>query len=222
MNVDLKSVKLFIRVAALGAIGRAGRDFGYSPTAASQRIQLLEEALGTKLLNRTTRTVSLSADGEKFLAHARKIVDDIEDAVTDLQGSRKTVSGELRVTASASFGRRYVAPFVGEFLRDHPGASVNLELSDGVFDIVQSDYVPKPAAAVYQRFIEVFDIDPASTVMVEDMAKNLVPAAALGMTTVWVRTDTTWGGEGADDGHIDHAIDDLSAWLGNLTGGADD
>ncbi len=140
MNLDLKSVKLFIRVAALGAIGRAGRDFGYSPTAASQRIQLLEEALGTKLLNRTTRRVSLSADGEKFLAHARKIVDDIEDAVTDLQDSRKTVSGELRVTASASFGRRYVAPFVGEFLRDHPGASVNLELSDGVFDIVQHGF----------------------------------------------------------------------------------
>ncbi len=140
MNLDLKSVKLFIRVAALGAIGRAGRDFGYSPTAASQRIQLLEEALGTKLLNRTTRRVSLSADGEKFLAHARKIVDDIEDAVTDLQDSRKTVSGDLRVTASASFGRRYVAPFVGEFLRDHPGASVNLELSDGVFDIVQHGF----------------------------------------------------------------------------------
>jgi len=140
MNLDLKSVKLFIRVAALGAIGRAGRDFGYSPTAASQRIQALEEVLGAKLLNRTTRTVSLSADGEKFLAHARKIVDDIEDAVTDLQGNRKTISGELRVTASASFGRRYIAPFVGEFLRDHPDASVNLELSDGVFDIVQHGF----------------------------------------------------------------------------------
>ncbi len=140
MDLDIKSVKLFIRVAALGAIGRAGRDFGYSPTAASQRIQMLEEALGTILLKRTTRTVSLSADGEKFLVHARKIVDDIEDAVTDLQANRNTVSGELRVTASASFGRRYIAPFVGEFLRDHPGASVNLELSDGVFDIVQHGF----------------------------------------------------------------------------------
>jgi DNA-binding transcriptional LysR family regulator len=140
MELDIKSVRLFIRVAALGAIGRAGRDFGYSPTAASQRIQALEETLGSKLLNRTTRTVSLSADGEKFLAHARKIVDDIEDAVTDLQGNRKTISGELRVTASASFGRRYIAPFVGEFLRDHPDASVNLELSDGVFDIVQHGF----------------------------------------------------------------------------------
>ncbi|MEO9874855.1 MAG: LysR substrate-binding domain-containing protein [Anderseniella sp.] len=140
MELDIKSVKLFIRVAAIGAIGRAGRDFGYSPTAASQRIQTLEEALGSKLLNRTTRTVSLTGDGEKFLIHARKIVDGIEDAVTDLQGNRKTVSGELRVTASASFGRRYIAPFVGEFLRDHPGASVNLELSDGVFDIVQHGF----------------------------------------------------------------------------------
>lgn len=140
MDLDVKSVKLFIRVAALGAIGRAGREFGYSPTAASQRIQALEDTLDSKLFNRTTRRVSLSADGEKFLVHARKIVDDIEDAVTDLQGSSQTISGELRVTASASFGRRYIAPFVGEFLRDHPDASVNLELSDGVFDIVQHGF----------------------------------------------------------------------------------
>lgn len=140
MDLDIKSVRLFIRVAATGAIGRAGREFGYSPTAASQRIRTLEEALGSKLLNRTTRTVSLSTDGEKFLVHARKIVDDIEDAVTDLQGTDKTINGELRVTASASFGRRYIAPFVGEFLREHPGASVNLELSDGVFDIVQHGF----------------------------------------------------------------------------------
>lgn len=140
MDIDVKSLKLFLRVAAVGAIGRAGREFGFSPTAASQRIQLLEQALGSKLLIRTTRSVSLSADGEKFLLHARKIVDDIEDAVTDLRGSSQTISGELRVTASASFGRRYIAPIIGEFLGKHPDASVNLELSDGVFDIVQHGF----------------------------------------------------------------------------------
>ena len=140
MDFDLKSLRLFIRAAEVSAIGRAGQEFGYSPTAASQRIQMLEEALGSKLLNRTTRSVSLSADGEKFLVHARKIVDDIEDAVNELQGTKKSIKGELRVTASASFGRRYIAPFVGEFLNEHPDASINLELSDGVLDIVQHGF----------------------------------------------------------------------------------
>lgn len=140
MDLDVKSLRLFVRIAAIGAIGRAGQDFGYSPTAASQRIQSLEAALGAKLLNRTTRTVSLSADGEVFLAHAKKIINDIDDAVDDLQGNGTAIRGELRVTASASFGRRYIAPFIGEFLRDHPGVTINLELSDGVFDIVQHGF----------------------------------------------------------------------------------
>ena len=66
MDLDIKLLRLFIRVAEPGAIGRAGLDLGYSPTTASQHIQMLEEALGSKLLNLTPRTVSLSADGEIF------------------------------------------------------------------------------------------------------------------------------------------------------------
>jgi len=140
MSFDLKSVEFFIRVAALGAIGKAGMEFGYSPTAASQRIQNLEQVLGAKLLNRTTRSVSLTRDGELFLSHAKKIVTDVEDAVTDLQGSGKIIKGELRVTASASFGRRYITPFIGEFLREHPEVSIQLEFSDSMFDIVRHGF----------------------------------------------------------------------------------
>jgi len=92
----------------------------------------------------------------------------------------------------------------------HLGIDAHFE---GVFDIVSSDYVPKPNPQVYDRLVADFGIDPERTVMVEDMAKNLAPAAALGMTTVWVRTDSDWGVEGADGGHVDHVVDDLSAWL---------
>lgn len=140
MNLDLKSVEFFIRVAALGAIGKAGAEFGYSATAASQRIQNLEHVLGAKLLNRTTRSVSLTRDGELFLNHAKKIIADVEDAVTDLQGAGKIIKGELRVTASASFGRRYIVPFIGEFLKQHPEVSIQLELSDSMFDIVRHGF----------------------------------------------------------------------------------
>jgi len=70
MSLDPKSLELFVRVAALGAIGKAGAELGLSRTAATQRIQDLEKAVGAQLLHRTTRTVSLSVDGEIFLGHA--------------------------------------------------------------------------------------------------------------------------------------------------------
>ena len=79
MSLDLNSVQLFTRVAALGAIGQAGAEFGLSPTSSTQHLQRLEAELGVKLLNRTTRAVSLTSDGEVFLAYAVKILEYIED-----------------------------------------------------------------------------------------------------------------------------------------------
>ncbi|MFN3228074.1 MAG: LysR substrate-binding domain-containing protein [Hyphomicrobiales bacterium] len=140
MSFDLKTLELFVRVAALGGIAKAGLEFGFSATTASQRIQALEAQLDCKLLNRTTRSVSLSSDGEVFLDHAKRILGDVEDAMIDLQGADASLRGELRVTASASFGRRYIAPFIGEFLTDHPQVRINLELSDTQFDIVQHGF----------------------------------------------------------------------------------
>lgn len=88
---------------------------------------------------------------------------------------------------------------------------------DGIFDIVASDYTPKPDKGVYEKMITTFGIDPKTSVMVEDMARNLVPAHELGMTTVWVRTDSDWATEGSIGEHIHHAVDDLAAWLEQLT-----
>ena len=88
---------------------------------------------------------------------------------------------------------------------------------DGVFDIIDCQFTPKPDQGVYESMITTFDINPKSAVMIEDMARNLVPAAALGMTTVWVRTEAAWASEGAGGNHIHHTIDDLTDWLKTLT-----
>lgn len=84
---------------------------------------------------------------------------------------------------------------------------------EGCFDIVDAEFRPKPAQETYEAFCARFDIDPARAVMVEDMAKNLVPAAALGMTTVWVDTGEGWSRETADAGHIHHRTENLADWL---------
>ena len=140
MSLDPKSLELFVRVAALGAIGKAGAELGFSRTVATQRIQDLETAVGAQLLHRTTRTVSLSVDGEIFLGHARRILEDIEDALSDLQNDPTTVSGELRVASSASFGRKHLAPYMAEFLDLYPKLSVLLHLSDTAFDIIDNGF----------------------------------------------------------------------------------
>lgn len=140
LNLDLKNLDLFIRVAALGAIGRAGAEFGLSATNASQRIQILETEIGVKLLHRTTRAVSLTPDGEVFLEHAKRILDDVEEARSVMSRNTKTVQGSLRVTVSASFGRSHVVPFIPEFLKLFPDVQLEINFSDTVFDIVEQGY----------------------------------------------------------------------------------
>ena len=88
----------------------------------------------------------------------------------------------------------------------------------GIFAITDADFIPKPQAAPYAAMVERFGIDPRGAVMVEDMARNLAPAAALGMTTVWVRNDTVWGAEGSADDYVHHIIDDVADWLKVLVG----
>jgi len=87
---------------------------------------------------------------------------------------------------------------------------------DGVFDIVDAGYTPKPTPAPYEQLVQTYKLEPGKTVMVEDMAINLEPAAAMGMTTVWVRTDTHWGRENADAPYLHHTIDDVASWLSGL------
>ena len=140
MSLDPSTLNLFIRVASLNAIGKAGQEFGLSPTATTQRIQSLEDDLGVKLLNRTTRSVALTSDGEVFLDHAKRIIAAIEDARSDLSCTSQNIKGELRVAAPASFGRRHIAPYVTEFLKEYPDVRVRLDFSDGVVDIVDQGF----------------------------------------------------------------------------------
>jgi putative hydrolase of the HAD superfamily len=84
---------------------------------------------------------------------------------------------------------------------------------ESVFDIVAGGFAPKPEAESYRRLIERHAVDPARAVLIEDLPKNLVPAAGLGMTTVLVATDCEWAAEHAEGEHVHHRADDLVAWI---------
>jgi putative hydrolase of the HAD superfamily len=97
-----------------------------------------------------------------------------------------------------------------ENLLKHLGVSHHF---DDIFDIVASEFSPKPAMAPLRVFVERFGVRPVSALMVEDMAKNLVPAAALGMTTAWVRTNVDWAAMASDADHINYVVEDLAGFL---------
>ncbi|MEL6422894.1 MAG: LysR substrate-binding domain-containing protein [Pseudomonadota bacterium] len=140
MAWDGISLELFVRAATLGAIGRAGAELGLSPTAATQRIKNLETDLGAQLLHRTTRAVSLTTEGENFLQHAQTILTEMDEARSDLTGSLTEATGELKVTASAVFGERFIVPYIEEFFAAFPGISVRLDLSDQIVNIIEQGF----------------------------------------------------------------------------------
>ena len=91
-------------------------------------------------------------------------------------------------------------------------------LIENIFDIVDAGYIPKPAPEIYSNFINKYNINPRKAIMVEDMARNLIPAANLGMKTVWVKTGQAWAHNGVDLINPDYTTDNLSKWLAVITG----
>ena len=90
-------------------------------------------------------------------------------------------------------------------------------LFDPVHDILAGDLVPKPDTAAYERLVAATGIDPTRALFVEDMARNLLPAKRLGMTTIWVDTGASWAGPDGDSDHVDITIPDLESWIADLT-----
>lgn len=89
---------------------------------------------------------------------------------------------------------------------------------DGVFDVVAAEYEPKPDVAAYRRFLARHGVDPRGALMFEGMARNLAPAAALGMTTVWVETPRLHARPADEDSHVHYETDDLTTWLQAVAG----
>src|SRR5579859_2606492 len=98
-----------------------------------------------------------------------------------------------------------------ENLLQHLGIS---HLFDDIFDIVASDFTPKPSAAPFREFIRRYGVEPTRALMIEDMARNLVPAAELGMTTAWVKTGVDWAAIASDADYINYVVEDLAGFLG--------
>lgn len=133
-------IALFLRVLDLGSISAAARSLDLSVAVASQRLKRLERALGVRLLHRTTRRLHTTPEGQALAERGRVLVQDLEALAEGLRESALGVSGTLRVTMSASFGRQYVSPLLPEFQALHPGVRVSAHLSDDLVDLVREGF----------------------------------------------------------------------------------
>ncbi|TCQ97336.1 LysR family transcriptional regulator [Neorhizobium sp. JUb45] len=136
----ISGMEVFAKVAALGSLSAAGRALGMSQTMATKHIASIEDRLGVKLLHRTTRKVTLSDAGRRYLESVERILSELSEADAIATAERIEVSGTLRVNAPVSFGVREIVPRLVELSQHHPGLMFDLGLSDRVVDLVEEGW----------------------------------------------------------------------------------
>ncbi|MBL6454875.1 LysR family transcriptional regulator [Belnapia sp. T6] len=133
---DLPDLRLLQRIAQAGSLSAAAGALGLTPAAASRRLAVLEGRLGLRLFARTTRRLRPTPEGEAFLPHVERILAAAAEAEAALPGGSGALSGTLRLTAPATFGRKVLAPVLAELLAAHPGLRLDLLLTDSQLDLV--------------------------------------------------------------------------------------
>ena len=133
----IDAMQAFVAVADLKGFAPAARKLGLSPSAVTRLIAELEDRLGARLLQRTTRSVALTDAGTRYLERAKSILADVEEAETSIQDERSRPSGRLVISAPIGFGRLHVSPLVSEYLKRYPEVSCDLRLSDRMINLVE-------------------------------------------------------------------------------------
>ncbi|WP_349359893.1 LysR family transcriptional regulator [Stappia sp.] len=136
----LSVMQAFRRIVERGSFARAAEDLGVSPALLSREIKLLEESLGTTLLTRTTRAMSLTDAGRLYYDQTSGILDAVSDVEARIRDGVGVVRGHLKVNTSTSFGQTVVAPMLPGFLDAHPDLRLTLSLDDRVVDMVEGGF----------------------------------------------------------------------------------
>lgn len=133
----LQAMQVFVRVVEAGSFSAVARDARTTQSAVSKQVASLERELGAKLLARTTRSLALTEEGQRYFEQARRLVAEIAEAEAALASGPQQLKGWLRVAASVGFGRLKLMPVVQGFLAQHPGVKIDLKLSDKYIDLVE-------------------------------------------------------------------------------------
>ena len=133
-------LSFFQEIIKQGSLSAAARELGITPAAVSKRLAKIEESLGVALVRRTTRRLSLTDEGEQFLASARRILTELEEMEQQIAQNRLAPKGLLRVNAPLGFGRTYITPIVSRFIKQYPEVEVQLQLTDHPLSLVDDTF----------------------------------------------------------------------------------
>ncbi|WP_322050255.1 LysR substrate-binding domain-containing protein [Paraburkholderia bannensis] len=137
---ELDDLRVFCTVARKSSFSAAALALDASAAYVSKRVGVLEASLGTRLLHRSTRHVAITAAGERVLAWAEKILDDVDQLVEDVSSTQRIPRGTLRVSSSFGFGRKFVAPALAAMSDRYPQLNVRLDLFDRVVDVAAEGF----------------------------------------------------------------------------------
>lgn len=135
--MKLDNLVLFLLIVEKGSLAAAGRELGLSPTTVSERLASVERFYGVTLLNRTTRSISVTEEGRILAEGAQHILNEHNDLNSRLRHGAQTLSGSIKVSAPVDLGHRVIRPIIDSFVIEHPAISVELQLSDGYMNIVE-------------------------------------------------------------------------------------
>jgi DNA-binding transcriptional LysR family regulator len=133
----LREIEVFVAVADASSFAKAGRGLRLSPPAVTRAIAALEDRLGARVFNRTTRSLTITDVGQRFLESARRVLADLDAAEKAAMGETAVPHGHLAITASVTFGRSALAPVVCGFLARHPRVTASVLLLDRVVNLVE-------------------------------------------------------------------------------------
>jgi len=136
----LGDMDLFVRVVKNQGLAVAGREVGLSPASMSARMNALEARYGTRLLNRSTRHVSLTETGQQFYEACLRILADVHEVESQVVGDKDLLKGSLRVTVSSDIGRQHIAAALSQFIAKHPNITPYLHLSDDFVNITEEGF----------------------------------------------------------------------------------
>src|SRR5712671_3927252 len=133
----LTSMSVFVKVADLGSFAAAAKELRLSPTMIGKHMRHLEERLGSRLINRSTRRQSLTELGRNYLDHCRRLLEEAEAGDALAEEALRAPRGRLRIAAPIAFGSHSLAPTIVKFMKIYPNVTVELTLSDRLVDLVE-------------------------------------------------------------------------------------
>lgn len=197
--MDFQDIQIFARVAAIQNLSAVGGELGLTPGTISKRVQALEDELGVRLFERTTRSIRITEEGTRFLAHVQTILTEIERAKATVADTTAQPKGRLKIVASQALEQRFLTPAIVSFMRKYPDVDVHVDFADGRVHLQDDGYdiavivgTPQDSPLIAKRLIADRQVLVASPGFFADHEMPRQPSDLAGLPCLTLGDAWTW------------------------------